>query len=342
MAELTIDNIIDYVKSLCNVRQDIEEVKTEKTKENIYIEDNNISSFFDIFFSSICSYFNVLNNVDKRFYIEKYKDFFMSDLKKKNNVVKYTTPSIIINKKKLMNDIKNIDSLYKDSIFCYDDIIIFLAVFFNVNIFIIDGSKDSKENIYFYSSNFNFNVFKPSITIKHKDNHFSQIYFNSENIYFYNGNDKFKSFIDNEKTNIKSKKQSSNLDYVIEDFIIEYDNDVEIKEEIKEKIKLSNRRMKKYNKTESSENTESKPETLESTEQQDKTQSKESIEPANLTEQIRQVMDVSYSEQELKNMTLVKLKELAKQNKIKQTNSETKKPKNKAELIKDLVEFYQS
>lgn len=341
MSDLTIDNIIDYVKSLCNIRQDIEEVKTEKTKEKIYIKDNNFSSFFDIFFSSICSYFSVLNNVDKRFYIEKYKDFFIADLKKKNNVVKYTTPSVIINKKKLMNDIKNVDSLYKDSVFCYDDIIVFLAVFFNINIFIID-SKETEENIYFYSSNFNFNVFKPSITIRHKDNHFSQIYFNSENIYFYNDNEKFKSFIDSEKTNIKTKKQSSNLDYVIEDFNIDYDNDVEIKEEIKEKIKLSNRRMKKYDKSESSEISESKPETLESSEQQEKTQTTESTEPTNLTEQIRQVMDVSYSEQELKNMTLVKLKELAKQNKIKQTNTETKKPKNKAELIKDLVEFYQS
>lgn len=353
MSELKIEDIIEYVNSLCGVRKEIKNDKTKKTeiiKE--YKEDKLYLSLFDAFFSSICSYFNILNQVDKNFYIEKYKDFFIGEIKKKNNSVRYTTPTNIINKKKLMNDIKNIKVLEeKGNIKVYDDILIFLSVFFNINIIVI--YEQLNKNI-LYTSNLTFNIFKPCITIKNQNNKFNLIYFNDELIYLYYKNDKFKSFIENNK--FVSLKQLTNLDYEETEFIIKYDNDIEINEEIKEKIKQSNKRSKKQinqtsenkdnDKTE--EKQEDKKEINNSTVDISKESGKlddssfpQSKDNDNLTEQIRQVMDITYTEDELKAMTLVKLKELAKQNKIRQSNPETKKPKSKAEFIKDLTAFYQ-
>lgn len=352
MSELKIEDIIEYVNSLCGVRKEIKDDKTKKTeiiKE--YKEDKSYLSLFDAFFSSICSYFNILNQVDKNFYIEKYKDFFIDEIKKKNNSVRYTTPTNIINKKKLMNDIKNIKVLEeKGNIKVYDDILIFLSVFFNINIIVI--YEQLNKNI-LYTSNLTFNIFKPCITIKNQNNKFNLIYFNNELIYLYYKNDKFKSFIENNK--FVSLKQLTNLDYEETEFIIKYDNDIEINEEIKEKIKQSNKRSKKQiNQTsENKENdkTDEKQEdkkeinsnidTFKENEKSDKSNLPQTKDSENLTEQIRQVMDISYTEEELKAMTLVKLKELAKQNKIRQSNPETKKPKSKAEFIKDLTAFYQ-
>lgn len=359
MSELKIEDIIEYVNSLCGVRKEIKDDKIKKTeiiKE--YKEDKSYLTLFDAFFSSICSYFNVLNQIDKNFYIEKYKEFFIGEIKKKNNSVRYTTPTNIINKKKLMNDIKNIKVLEeKGNIKVYDDILIFLSVFFNINIIVI--YEQLNKNI-LYTSNLTFNIFKPCITIKNQNNKFNLIYFNDELIYLYYKNDKFKSFIENNK--FVSLKQLTNLDYEETEFIIKYDNDIEINEEIKEKIKQSNKRSKKQinqtSENKDNDKTDEKQEDKKETDNSNINISKESEkfkdckksdksnllsskDSENLTEQIRQVMDITYTEDELKAMTLVKLKELAKQNKIRQSNPETKKPKSKAEFIKDLTAFYQ-
>ena len=50
-------------------------------------------------------------------------------------------------------------------------------------------------------------------------------------------------------------------------------------------------------------------------------------------------MDITYTNEELKKMTLVQIKTIAKQNKLRLTNPETKKPYSKSELIDVVLKF---
>ena len=271
--------------------------------------------------------------------MKKYITVFSIELKKKNIYIKYTTETNIIDKKTITRDLKNYESLDD-----FNNIMIFLTLFFNINIFIVEN-----KNTLFYSSNYFFNVFKYSIVLKKvtKEN-YNVLIFDKETIFNYYKNGEFKKFIETKKKEIKAVKQDSHLNYILDDFIIQDDNDVEHYEKSNSSIREINKtrvykNSVKYQEENTEKTTEEKKQedTIKDTDKDTETKEKEivSIEKEVSTEKINQIMDITYTHEDLKKMTLIKIKEIAKQNKLRLTNPETKKPYSKSELIEVVLKF---
>ena len=313
--KLTIEDIIKYVHNLCQIREDKIEEKKDLTINEIPINSSLLISIF----SALISGFKDISYDDKVFYLKKYMAVFTSELKKKNIYIKYTTDNNIIDKKIIMTDIKNYEKIEK-----FNNFIIFLTMFFDVNIFIIDN-----DDINLYSINYYFNIFKYSIILKKiAEDKYNIIKFNNETLFSYINNEEFKNFIDIKTQQIKSFKQNSRLEYITDNFIIQYDKDIEHYENSFSSIQEINKskmyKNKKNVKEEKQENN------IEDTQEEIK---------GTMTEKINQIMDITYTYQDLKNMNLIQLKSLTKQNKLKVTNSETRKPYTKNELIDNLLKY---
>ena len=193
--KLTIEDIIKYVHNLCQIREDKIEEKKDLTINEIPINSSLLISIF----SALISGFKDISYDDKVFYLKKYMAVFTSELKKKNIYIKYTTDNNIIDKKIIMTDIKNYEKIEK-----FNNFIIFLTMFFDVNIFIIDN-----DDINLYSINYYFNIFKYSIILKKiAEDKYNIIKFNNETLFSYINNEEFKNFIDLKTSKIKSFKQN--------------------------------------------------------------------------------------------------------------------------------------
>lgn len=313
--KLTIEDIIKYVHDLCQIREDKIEEKKDLTINEIPINSSLLISIF----SALISGFKDISYDDKVFYLKKYMAVFTSELKKKNIYIKYTTDNNIIDKKIIMKDIKDYEKIEN-----FNNFIIFLTMFFDVNIFIIEN-----DDINLYSINYYFNIFKYSIILKKiSEDKYNIIKFNNETLFSYINNEEFKNFIDLKTSKIKSFKQNSRLEYITDNFIIQYDKDIEHYENSFSSIQEINKskmyKNKKNVKEEKQENN------IEDTQEEIK---------GTMTEKINQIMDITYSYQDLKNMNLIQLKSLNKQNKLKVTNSETRKPYTKNELIENLLKY---
>ena len=310
---LTINDIIEYVNKLCQIREN----KIEEKKEDLIYNEINIKSplLISIFSAVLSSYKNISQD-DKLFYLKKYIAVFTSELKKKNIYIKYTTDNNIIDKKIIMKDIKNYENTDE-----FNNFIIFLTLFFNINIFIID-----KDNISLYSTNYYFNIFKYSITLKKiSNNEYNVVKFNNETLFSYITNEEFKKFIDLKTSIIKSYKQNSRLEFITDKFIIQDDKDIEHYEN----SYLSNQEI---NKSKMYKNKK------DSTVKNNNSISQDEVK-GTMTENLNQIMDITYTYEDLKKMNLIQLKSLSKQNKLKVTNSDTRKPYTKNELIDNLLKY---
>lgn len=310
---LTINDIIEYVNKLCQIREN----KIEEKKEDLIYNEINIKSplLISIFSAVLSSYKNISQD-DKLFYLKKYIAVFTSELKKKNIYIKYTTDNNIIDKKIIMKDIKNYENIDE-----FNNFIIFLTLFFNINIFIID-----KDNISLYSTNYYFNIFKYSITLKKiSNNEYNVIKFNNETLFSYITNEEFKKFIDLKTSIIKSYKQNSRLEFITDKFIIQDDKDIEHYENSYLSIQEINKSKMYKNKKDS-------------TVKNNNSISQDEVK-GTMTENLNQIMDITYSYEDLKKMNLIQLKSLSKQNKLKVTNSDTRKPYTKNELIDNLLKY---
>lgn len=312
--KLTIEDIIKYVHNLCQIREDKIEEKKDLTINEIPINSSLLISIF----TALISGFKDISYDDKVFYLKKYMAVFTSELKKKNIYIKYTTDNNIIDKKIIMKDIKNYEKIEN-----FNNFIIFLTMFYDVNIFIIDN-----DDINLYSINYYFNIFKYSIILKKiAEDKYNIIKFNNETLFSYINNEEFKKFIDVKTQQIKSFKQNSRLEYITDNFIIQYDKDIEHYENSFSSIQEINKSKMYKNKK----SVEEKQENIQ-------TDTQEEIK-GTMTEKINQIMDITYTYQDLKNMNLIQLKSLTKQNKLKVTNSETRKPYTKNELIENLLKY---
>lgn len=326
--KITIEDIIKYVKDLCAIRDNTgKEEKSDIALNEVVL---NLPILLSVF-SALIPKYKSLTLEDKLFYLKKYITVFSTELKKKNIYIKYTTETNIIDKKTITKDLKNYESLDD-----FNNIIIFLTLFFNINIFIIET-----ENTLFYSSNYFFNIFKYSIVLKKvtKEN-YNVLIFDNETIFNYYKNEEFKNFIETKKKEIKAIKQDSQLNYIFENFIIQDDNDIEHYEKSNSSIREINKtRVYKNSVKYQEENTNKS--TEEKKQEDTETKEKETIstEKEVSTEKINQIMDITYTNEELKKMTLVQIKTIAKQNKLRLTNPETKKPYSKSELIDVVLKF---
>lgn len=310
---LTINDIIEYVNKLCQIRED----KIEEKKEDLIYNEINIKSPLLIsIFSAVLSSYKDISQDDKLFYLKKYITVFTSELKKKNIYIKYTTDNNIIDKKIIMKDIKNYENIDE-----FNNFIIFLTLFFNINIFIID-----KDNISLYSTNYYFNIFKYSITLKKiSNNEYNVVKFNNETLFSYVTNEEFKKFIDLKTSIIKSYKQNSRLEFITGKFIIQDDKDIEHYENSYLSIQEINKSKMYKNKKDS-------------TVKNNNSISQDEVK-GTMTENLNQIMDITYTYEDLKKMNLIQLKSLSKQNKLKVTNPDTRKPYTKNELIDNLLKY---
>ena len=125
--KVSIQDIIDYVKGLCSLRD------SEKTEEKVEIPVNEIVLNLPLLlsiFSALLPKYKSLTLEDKVFYMKKYINVFITELKRKNIYIKYTTETNIIDKKTITKDLKNYENVDN-----FDNFIVFLTLFFNINIF---------------------------------------------------------------------------------------------------------------------------------------------------------------------------------------------------------------
>ena len=323
---ITIEEIIKYVKELCEIREE----KKEEEKENLSFNEVviNLPLLLSIF-SALIPKYKDLSLEDKTFYLKKYIIVFSTELKKKNIYIKYTTETNIIDKKIIMKDIKSYENIED-----FNNLLIFLTLFFNINIFIIED-----EEIKLFTSNYFFNVFKYSIILKKITKiNYNIIKFKDETLFSYIKNDEFKSFIDFNMKKIKTLKQDSHLNYVLEPFNIQDDKDIKHYENSNSSILEINKTRVYKNNPKSSCNTEK--EIIDEKKDMEKIDDSETKKEKEIsTEKINQIVDLSFTYEDLKKMNLIQLKSLTKQNKLKITNSQTKKPFSKGELIQNLLDY---
>lgn len=170
---------------------DVMFLKYFRTKTNIEIKNENKNnhnsqiSFLHSIMQCICPEFNTLSNGDKILYIDKCINKICVNLGKRNGINKYATPSFIWNKKSLISGFANKE--FTEYHF------VFIAVYFNINIFIIKALNDQSKNsesdiskfdkhfqddaITFYTSNQSFNKFKQSIILYCENNKDSKIHY---------------------------------------------------------------------------------------------------------------------------------------------------------------------
>lgn len=334
---LTIKEVIDYIHSLCSVRESTEEAKEDKKVifNELEVNQNLILSLF----SALLPKINTLSIQDKLFYIQKYIEYFIIELKKKNIYFRYTTETNIIDKKVIAKTLKanNIDEIEKEN--C-DNFLIFVCMFFNVNIFIFNNEK----NINFYTINQYFNIYKYSIVLRKLDNgKYNIIKFNNQTLFNFYRNREFKEFINNNINNIFSLKQNMNFKYDKCEFEIKDDKDIKHYEESTDSISEINKG-KQFKNNIKNLKQEEKQEEKQQESQQENQQEEAIFKTDNLkslttTERIKEVIDFQYSEDDLKKMTLPKIKEITRECKLRLTNPETKRAYTKSELIKKLIEY---
>lgn len=330
---LTIKEVIDYIHSLCSVRESTEEAK--KDKKIIFNESEINQNLIISLFSALLPKINILSIQDKLFYIQKYIEYFIIELKKKNIYFRYTTETNIIDKKVITKTLKtnNIDEIEKEN--C-DNFLIFVCMFFNVNIFIFNDEK----NIKFYTINHYFNIYKYSIVLRKLDNSkYNVIKFNNQTLFNYYKNQEFKEFINNNRNNIFSLKQNMNFKYDKCDFEIKDDKDIKHYEESTDSISEINKG-KQFKNNIKNLKQEDKQEDKQQENQPEETIFKsDNLKSLTTTERIKEVIDFQYSEDDLKMMTLPKIKEITRECKLRLTNPDTKRAYTKAELIKKLIEY---
>lgn len=338
-------------------------LKYFKTKDNIEIknmQNKTLSFMYSVMYCLNQSFINLQYN-DQILYIEKCINKFCSILEKRNSINKYTTGTYMCNKKTLITNF--IDKKFTESQ------IAFIALYFNINIFVIktiynqDNSTENK--IILYNSNQHFNKFKHSIILFYDNknaNSINDIYdpiiINNKTIFTYD-NKIFNDFIINNQTNIKVYSQNTYFSG-FNNINITYDYDIETIWE-NEYNQINKKNIKPKNIT-NSENIESllekqqvqqnkKEETVfekcedkNSDKGNDKSSDKNTKTPNDFetTEQMINVImnsELLYSEKDLKKNKISELKELMKKHNISLTCTKDNKIKQKLkeEMIIDLL-----
>lgn len=225
-------------------------IMTDKDKDELdkislkYFKDNLVKihrlefdkelSFLNAFCYSLISKYKLLNNEQQKEYLEKnFITQILRDLRKKNGINKYITPTCALDKSIITTGFKQKK--------LNDNHIKFLSIFFNINIFIIkenvNTAKTDTQEPYItilYTRNKTFNIFKHSIILfLDKNNLYYPLSINNHFIFIYTKDDIFKKFIDN---NLIFIEQTKDNDIIYETLSKLYDYDIENIEENKNNL----------------------------------------------------------------------------------------------------------
>ena len=249
---LTIDELINRCLELNKINNDnikCLNIKSDKEKNEldklclIYFHSDEVKihelpfnkdlSFLNAFCYSLISKYKLLNIKQQEDYLEKiFINQILRDLRKKNGINKYITPSCALNKSIITTGFKQKK--------LNDNHIKFLSIFFNINIFIIKENVNTAltntQNNYItllYTRNKTFNVFKHSIILFYdkKNELYYPLSINDNFIFIYDKDKIFKNYLDNNVVFIEQIKDNDEIIY--ETLSKKYDNDIENIEENK-------------------------------------------------------------------------------------------------------------
>lgn len=266
-------------------------IKYCKVIDTIPDTQNNISWCSSIL-SCILENFDQFDNNDKIICITKFFSKLLMEIRKRNGLNRFITPTLMWDKKELC---KNLNS-YNFS----QDIVAYIATYMNINIFII-----SSEEIIVYCIGRLFNTHKQSIVILQNDNVYSPLSCNNKRIWTYQNNDTFQKLLSNNSKHIHIYQQNKTTQPL--EIKLGYDNDIEL---VWTNI---DKQLNEEEKNKSSDNSNKKI--------------------------IEKVEFKKYTREELSAMKCLELRQLAQTRDIKISLKDDGKtrPKNKEELIKDLL-----
>lgn len=180
--------------------------------------EQNIS-FCSAFLTCVLEKYDTLNSDDQNICITKFFDKILCEVKKRNGLNKYVTPTLVWDKKELVHNLMEMKIV--------QNIIAYIVVFMNVNLFVI-----SDDDITLFCMGKNYNIFKQNILLFFDGANYKPIFYQKEKVWYYKDKSPLKYFINQNRENIQLYQQNKNL--VSIEFKIGYDGDVEFIWETKE------------------------------------------------------------------------------------------------------------
>lgn len=334
---LKLEDLVKYIKHNC-IKQQVStteimmspqtpNITQEQEIINVYFDDkikyhkvlntipdttNNVSLIAS-FLSCVISQFDTIDKSDKAVCITKFFAKLLTEIRKRDGLTKYITPTLTWDKKELVNALHNFT--------INQNVIAYIATYMNINILILNT-----EDITVYCTNRQFNTYKPSIVLLHCCEEYYPLSYEDKKVWYYQELPIFRNFLDNNIQQLHIYQQGKTTQTGLR---IGYDDDVELfwikvdqqlKKQEAEKMALRKRaQMAHMIDTETEQLSEKSSE-----------ESEESEEESDSEDEIKK-----YTIEELTQMKCVELKSLTTKRKIKATvkiDGKTR-PMNKKELI---------
>lgn len=174
--------------------------------------DVNISLCASIL-SCILDNFDNLNKDDQSICITKFFAKILGEVKKRNGLNKYITPTLLWDKKELVADISD----FKMS----PNVVAYVMTYLNINIFIV-----STNDILLYCIGKLYNTYKPNIVLFFDGTTYQPLSYKLNKLWNYNDVEPLKYFIKNNQPKIHIYQQNKNNAQI--EFKIGDDNDIEL------------------------------------------------------------------------------------------------------------------
>lgn len=174
--------------------------------------DVNVSLCASIL-SCILDNFDNLNKDDQSICITKFFAKILSEVKKRNGLNKYITPTLLWDKKELVADISD----FKMS----PNVVAYVMTYLNINIFII-----SANDILLYCMGKLYNIYKPNIVLFFDGTSYQTLSYKQNKIWNYKDDEPLKNFIKSNQPKIHIYQQNKNNAQL--EFKIGDDNDIEL------------------------------------------------------------------------------------------------------------------
>lgn len=257
MEQLTIDDIIEYVEKNCIKRVNTSGISDHSLEDEKILMSpfkKLISKLFGNAFNditvcdtieilpenreniSLCSSlmyciidkFNTLEKNDQIICINKFFSKFLSEIRRREGLNRYITPTFIWDKKELTKAFS--ECQMTNNAFAY------IVTYININVFII-----SKEKIHLFCMGKTFNIYKSNVMIYYDGNNYKPLTYKNLKLWTYDETP-LKFMINNATSYITLYQQNKNE--LQNEFKIGYDGDIEflwIENNINKKIEKQNK-----------------------------------------------------------------------------------------------------
>lgn len=333
---------ITMEQELLNKLFNNKDVKYSSVISSIPDTQNNISLCASLL-SCFVEQFDAMDKNDKTIYVAKFFVKLLSEVRKRDGINNYITPTLTWDKKEL---VKELESYHMNA-----NIIAYIAVYFNINIFVI-----TPEDITLHCMGKVFNIYKASIFILHCNDNCMPITFNNKKILYYQQDKLLQDFIKQYDATIHLYQQNKSTEQL--KLKLGYDNDIEIvwitvdekmkkmqaeKEKVREcfrrQYSRSGRRPLKNATDDEIDDSKTENKVVQDSKLSDATEVTEMSDVKITSETPIKRTDGKFTEDELRLKKCCELRKLVAEKKLKITVKIDGKlrPKNKQELISDLL-----